>query len=106
MEALGIHEIEVVEDVRLQDVRVKPGNAVGRVAAHDGEPCHMDDASAVSGDDGGLLLPFRLVGKPSRHLDKEPPVDLPDDLEVAGEQVPHQLLRPRLDASGRIVWFV
>ena len=33
-------------------------------------------------------------GKAPRHLDEEPPVDLPDDLEVARKEMTHELVRP------------
>jgi hypothetical protein len=47
---------------------VKPGDAVRRVASHNGESGHVNDPSVFSRDDGGLLFSFRFVGESARHL--------------------------------------
>ena len=43
----------------------------------------------------------RLVREPARHLNKKAPVDLPDHLQVAGEQLADQVLGPRLQRLGQ-----
>ncbi len=93
--------VEVLEHTGFQQVRVQRGDTVDGVAADRGQVRHPNVLAAVLADQRHPADALLVAGEPGAHLVEEPPVDLVDDLEVAGQRLGEHLQRPLLQRLGQ-----
>ena len=96
---------KVGEELRLDEVRVKLGDAVDLVRPDDGEVRHAHALGRALLDEAHAREARAVVGEPALHVLEEVEVDLVDELEVAREEPADELYRPllqRLNHDGMV----
>ena len=88
--------IEVLQHVRLEQLRVQRGHAIDRMAADAGEVCHAYLAVAVLPDQRQARKPVLIAQKTDPHLVQEMRVDLKYQLQVARQHLAEHIQRPLL----------
>jgi hypothetical protein len=97
VENIGSEIVEVTEDVALQQLGMKPGDAVDGVAANHGEVGHPDRLITRLVDQRHTPKPVEITREGVVYLLEEAPVDLVDDLEVARQHPREERERPLLE---------
>jgi len=100
VEPLGVHLVEVAEEVVLDELAMELCDAVDRVGADDGEVGHADFAFGAFFDDGHALYAFEVVGVVVHDLAQEAAVDFVDDFEVPWEEALEEGDGPAFEGFG------
>ncbi|OPZ81579.1 MAG: hypothetical protein BWY77_00580 [bacterium ADurb.Bin431] len=97
----GPELIKIMQHSALEQITVHPRHPVHRMAADAGKMSHTQEASARFVNQGEPFRPLLFAGMAFPDLVQKAAVDLEDNLEMAGQQIPEKFERPALQGLGQ-----